>query len=147
MPAEALQGLATLGEGSIGRALALHEQGGMDLYGSMVGLLNGLPKLKGSALHDFADKVGRQADSVALFGELFAGWLAQGARRAAGGQGSEVLAGEGDLQRRLVTRVGLERWTNLWERISVLFDRADAVNLDGKQVIMSAFLAVEKACR
>jgi DNA polymerase-3 subunit delta' len=147
MPADTLQGLAALGEGSIGRALALHEQGGMDLYGSMVGLLNGLPKLPGGALHDFAEKVGRQADSVALFGELFAGWLAQGARRAAGGPGSEVVAGEANLQRRLVTRVGLERWTVLWERISTLFDRADAVNLDGKQVILNAFLAVEKACR
>jgi hypothetical protein len=28
-----------------------------------------------------------------------------------------------------------------------LFDRADAVNLDGKQVILNAFLTVEKACR
>jgi DNA polymerase-3 subunit delta' len=142
-----LQGLAALGEGSIGRALALHEQGGMDLYGSMVGLLNGLPKLPGSALHDFAEKIGRQADSVSLFGELFAGWLAQAARRAAGGKGVEVVAGEGDLQRRLVSRVGLERWTALWERISGLFDRADAVNLDGKQVILNAFLTVEKACK
>ena len=147
MPAAELHGLAALGEGSIGRALALHEQGGMDLYGSMVGLLNGLPKLPGSALHDFAEKVGRQADSVSLFGELFAGWLAQAARRAVGGRGAEVVAGEEDLQRRLVSRVGLERWTALWERISSLFDRADAVNLDGKQVILNAFLAVEKACK
>jgi DNA polymerase-3 subunit delta' len=147
MAADELQGLAALADGSIGRALALHEQGGMDLYGAMVGLLNGLPRLPGSALHDFADKIGRQADSVALFGELFAGWLAQGARRAAGGQGAEVVAGEGDLQRRLVARVGLDRWTALWERISGLFERADAVNLDGKQVILNAFLAVEKACR
>ena len=147
MPAAELQGLAALGEGSIGRALALHEQGGMDLYGSMVGLLNGLPKLPGSALHDFAEKVGRQADSVSLFGELFAGWLAQAARRAAGSQGAEVVAGEGDLQRRLVSQVGLERWTALWERISSLFDRADAVNLDGKQVILNAFLTVETACK
>jgi DNA polymerase-3 subunit delta' len=146
-PAE-LQGLAALGEGSIGRALALHEQGGMDLYGGMVGLLGSLPtKLPGSALHDFAERIGRQADSVSLFGELFSGWLAQGARRAAGGQGAEVVSGEADLQRRLVARAGLERWTALWERISALFERAEAVNLDGKQVVLNAFLAVEKTCR
>ena len=147
MPAGELQGLSALADGSIGRALALHEQGGMDLYSAMVGLLAGLPKLQGGALHDFAEKIGRQADSVALFGELFSGWLAQGARRAAGGRGSEVVAGEGEVQYRLVSRVGLERWTALWERISTLFERADAVNLDGKQVILNAFLAVEKACR
>jgi DNA polymerase-3 subunit delta' len=142
-----LQGLAALADGSIGRALALHEQGGMELYGGMVGLLSSLPKLSGSALHEFADRIGRQADSVSLFGQLFAGWLAQGARRAAGGQGAEVVSGEADLQRRLVARAGLERWTALWERISALFDRADAVNLDGKQVVINAFLAVEKTCR
>jgi len=145
-PAE-LQGLAALGEGSIGRALALHEQGGMDLYGGMVGLLGSLPKLPVAALHDFAERIGRQADSVSLFGELFSGWLAQSACRAAGGRGTEVVSGEADLQRRLVARAGLERWTALWERISSLFERADAVNLDGKQVVLSAFLAVEKTCR
>ena len=147
MGSEELQGLAGLADGSIGRALALHEQGGMDLYGAMVGLLQGLPKLPGGALHDFAEKIGRQADSVALFGELFSGWLAQGARRAAGGHSAEVIGGEAELQRRLVARAGLERWTTLWERISGLFERADAINLDGKQVILNAFLAVEKTCR
>ena len=147
MAADELQGLAALADGSIGRALALREQGGMELYGDMVGLLNGLPKLPGSALHDFAERIGRQADSVSLFGELFAGWLAQGARRAAGGHSAEVIGGEAELQRRLVARAGLERWTSLWERISGLFERADAVNLDGKQVILNAFLAVEKTCR
>ena len=147
LSADELQGLAALADGSIGRALALHEQGGMDLYGGMVSLLQGLPKLPGGALHDFAEKIGRQAESVALFGELFAGWLAQGARRAAGGQSAEVIGGEAELQRRLVARAGLERWTALWERVSNLFERADAVNLDGKQVILNAFLTVEKTCR
>jgi DNA polymerase-3 subunit delta' len=142
-----LQGLAALADGSIGRALSLHEQGGMELYGAMVGILNGLPKLPGSALHEFAEKIGRQGDSVSLFGELFTGWLAKGALRAAGGQSAEVVGGEAELQRRLVERAGLERWTGLWERITSLFDRADAVNLDGKQVILNAFLAVEKTCR
>lgn len=147
MPDDELRGLAALADGSIGRALALHEQGGMELYGAMVGLLAGLPRLQGSALHDFAEKIGRQADSLALFGELFTGWLAQGARRVAGGRSAEVVAGEGEVQYRLVSRAGLERWTTLWERISGLFERADAVNLDGKQVILNAFLAVEKALR
>ena len=139
--------LATLSGGSIGRALALHAQGGLALYGEMIDLLRRLPQLPLTALHDFSDRIGRQADDVALFGELFTGWLADAAAAAAGGPVRAVLADEAELQLQLVGRIGLERWSGLWERTGALFERAAAVNLDGKQTVLNAFLALEKACR
>ena len=139
--------LAALAQGSIGRALALIEQGGLQLYDEMVGLLRSLPQLPGPALHDFSERIGKQPESTALFAELWRGWLADAARYAAGGGKREVLAGEADLQRKLVARTGLERWTNFWEKSGTLFDRADAVNLDGKQVLLNAFLSLEKLTR
>ena len=145
--AEDLSALTALAGGSIGRALALQAQGGLALYGEMVKLLGGLPALPGSALHDFSERIGRQADSVALFGELLTGWLADAACAAAGGSSRAVLAGEGALQQRLVARAGLERWTGLWEKTGSLFERGEAVHLDGRQVVLNAFLALEKACR
>jgi DNA polymerase-3 subunit delta' len=141
------KGLAALSGGSIGRALALHRQGGLALYGEMVGLLERLPQLPVTALHDFSDRIGRQSDHVALFGELWTSWLADAAASAAGGPSRTVLAGEAELQQRLVARTGLERWSVLWEKTGALFERADAVNLDGKQVVLQAFLSLEKLCR
>ena len=139
--------LATLAGGSIGRALALHAQGGLSLYAEMLALLEKLPQLPIGALHDFSDRIGRQADDIALFGELLTGWLADAAAAAAGGPRRAVLEGEAETQQRLVLRTGLERWAAIWEKIGTLFERADAVNLDGKQVVMSAFLTLEKACK
>jgi len=147
LSSETAAGLARLAQGSIGHALALHEQGGLDLYREMVALLAGLPTLPGPALHDFTDRIGRNADSLALLGALLRGWLADAARLAVAGQAREVVAGETELQRQLVARVGLERWTGLWDRLGTLFERAEAVNLDGKQVALNAFLTLEKACR
>jgi DNA polymerase-3 subunit delta' len=113
----------------------------------MVGLLSALPRLPISALHDFAEKVGRQAESFGLFAELFTAWLAQAASLAAGGPARTTQLGEADLQQRLVRQAGLERWMQAWEKLSASFERADAVNLDGRMTVLNAFLALEKLCK
>ncbi|OFX09251.1 MAG: DNA polymerase III subunit delta', partial [Alphaproteobacteria bacterium RIFOXYD12_FULL_60_8] len=59
MSAEDRRVLTTLSEGSPGRALALEEQGGLELYRAMLGLLSGLPRLDVPALHNFAETVGK----------------------------------------------------------------------------------------
>src|SRR5205823_6386854 len=48
-----------LAEGSIGRALALAEAGGIDLYRDLSATLLGLPRIDAAALYRFADKLGR----------------------------------------------------------------------------------------
>jgi len=143
--------LARLAEGSVGKALALAAEGGLDLYRDMVGLLGNLPRLDVPALHAFADRVGR-ADSEAAWRtvtELFAWWLARLVR--AGGRGgggmAEVVAGEGAVMGRLLAAGGLEQWLHVWEKVTTLFARADAVNLDRKQTLLTAFLAVERPAR
>lgn len=149
LAAEDAQSLARLAEGSIGKALALDAVGGLALYREMIGLLAEIPRLDVAALHAFGDKLGRGDDSFRTVSELFSWWVGRAAAVAArGGQGSgEVVAGEAALQRRLVGAAGLDRWIEVWEKITHLFDRADAVNLDRKQVVLNAFLALERACR
>jgi DNA polymerase-3 subunit delta' len=58
-----------------------------------------------------------------------------------------VVAGEFALQRRLVEAAGLDRWVEVWEKTTHLFDRAEAVNLDRKQVVLNAFFALERLGR
>ncbi len=149
VPAADAQAIARLAEGSIGKALALAGLGGLDLYREMVGLLSGLPRLDVPALHAFGDKVARGDDSFRTLSELFAWWVARAAAVAGrcGADKGEVMAGEAALQRRLVDTAGLDRWVEVWEKITRLFERADAVNLDRKQIVLNAFLALERLCR
>lgn len=142
--------IARLAEGSIGKALALEAEGGLDLYREMVVLLSALPRLDIPALHAFGDKVARADESFRTVTELFSWWLSRAAVNGAGegrGQGREVMPGEASLQRRLVNAAGLDRWVEVWEKTTHLFGRAEAVNLDRKQVVLNAFLALERLCR
>ncbi|HLN25596.1 MAG TPA: DNA polymerase III subunit delta' [Patescibacteria group bacterium] len=142
------QAIAGLAEGSIGKALALDAEGGLELYREMVGLLSGLPRLDVPALHAFGDKVARADDSFRTVTELFTWWIARAVANAGRGQAAaEVVAGEAALQHRLVATAGLDRWVEVWEKTNHLFGRADAVNLDRKQVVLNAFLALERLCR
>lgn len=143
--------LANLAEGSLGKALALAQEGGLDLYRELIGLLSTLPRLDVPALHAFAERVGRTDTDTAwrTVTELMTWWLAR-LIRAGGRQGRgmvEVVPGEAELMGRLLSAADLDRWLELWEKISSLFVRADAVNLDRKQTLLTALLALERLSR
>jgi len=143
--------LARLGEGSIGRALGLAAGGGLDLYREMVGLLVTLPRLDLPALHAFADRLARPeaGELYATVTELLGWWLARLIRAGAAVStaGEELVAGEAALMTRLHAAASLDQWLEVWEKISLLFTRADAVYLDRKQVVLGAFLTVERLAR
>ncbi|MDA8230101.1 MAG: DNA polymerase III subunit delta' [Magnetospirillum sp.] len=143
--------LARLGEGSIGKAAALAAEGGLDLYREVIALLADLPRLDVPALHAFADRAARaDADSAwRTVTELLGWWLARLVRAGGrGGEGmAEVVPGETAVMERLLSVAGLERGLEVWEKVTALFARVDAVNLDRKQALLTAFLAVERLAR
>ncbi|WP_142846948.1 DNA polymerase III subunit delta' [Telmatospirillum sp. J64-1] len=142
--------LARLGEGSVGRALALAGEGGLDLYRDMVGLLQGLPRLDIPALHAFGDRVSRSGADQAwrTVTELFGWWLARVIRTGGARQSiAEVVPGEAEVAERLLSAASLDQWVEVWEKNTSLFARADAVNLDRKQVVLNAFQTVERLAR
>ena len=75
-------------------------------------------------------------------------WIARvvvtGAR---GATPEEIVPGEAAAARHLLGAGGLDRRAALWENISRLAARAEAVNLDRKQVVLSAFTAIEGLAR
>jgi len=144
--------LSRLGEGSIGKALSLAEAGGLDLYREIVNLLLTLPRLDLPAVHAFADRVSRPetGEVFATVTELLCWWLARLVRnggRAGEGTGIEVVSGELVLIDRLLAAASLEQWLEVWEKISLMFARAEAVHLDRKQILLGAFLTVERLAR
>ncbi len=143
---QAVSALASLAEGSIGQALALADHDGVTLYMAMLDLLAKMPSLHGPALHDLSNRVA-QADTrlFTIFGELLRAWLIRVVRcGVTGRQVVEVIPGEAGLASRLTTTMRLDQWVEVWEKIGYLFSRAEVLNLDRRQVVISALCAVGK---
>lgn len=145
LPRDDAEALLRLSEGSIGRALELAEEGGLQHYHAMITLLRSLPKLDGIALHAFADKVSRSEETFTITADLLLWWLARAI--AAGGrrhEAVEIIPGENGLTRSLLAAAPLDRWVEVWEKIGHLFERTGAVALDKKTVLLSVFALIER---
>ncbi len=142
--------LVRLAEGSIGRALDLADAGGAALFREVVGLLASLPSLDVPAAHGLGDRLGRTDAAVdfATVADLIGWWLARLVRGAARGElPAEIVPGESAVMRGLLDRAGLDQWAALWEKITLLFARADGLALDRKQVVLTAFLEFAATAR
>ena len=147
LPEEDRRAAARLAEGSAGRAIALADAGGAALYGEMIALVADLPRLDVGRLNAYIDRLARPAAEPAYRAatDLLRRWLA---RLVKAGQVSEGgVPGEEEGLGRLASRVALDRRLALWEKVCFLLDRADSANLDRRQVLLSAFLAIETAAR
>jgi DNA polymerase-3 subunit delta' len=139
-------GLARLADGSIGHALALDDDGGLEFHGELDGLMMGLPRLDAARAHALAARVGRR-DADRLFpvaAEMLTGWLEHQILAAAGAPGAD---GEAERFQTLAAGPGLDRWLEVWEKITPLLARADGANMDRKQVFLDALLLVAAAAR
>ncbi|MGP1394272.1 MAG: DNA polymerase III subunit delta' [Inquilinaceae bacterium] len=145
-----LVSLARLADGSPGRALALLEEEGLDLFRTLIDLIEGLPRLDLPRIHKLGDQLAPPAAerTYRAVTELLVWWLERLVRaHAHGAPPSEVVAGEAALMRRLAGTRGLDPWLEVWEKCRRLFVRADSANLDRKQTVLQAFLSLEAAAR
>lgn len=139
--------LAVLGDGSIGRALELAGEGGVDLFRGVMTLLADVPKLNAGKLHALSDQAMR-GDAFRTLSGLLSWWLAR--MTAAGARGmidgmSEIVPGERTLARRLLAAAPPATWAEVWDKIGHLARRTDAINLDKKRSLMLMLWAIEQA--
>ena len=152
LAAEDVAELTRLSEGSVGRALALAADGGLELYRNLVDLLETLPGLDVAALHAFGDRVAKPGadDAFRVVGDLVRWWLGRlilfGAR--GGKDAGEGMPGrERALIERLFRAGGLDRWLEVWEKTNRLLAQAEESGLDRKQVVLNVFLTLDSAVR
>jgi len=142
--------LVRLAEGSPGRALAIAAEGGLDVYDELLTMVENLPELDFTTVHTLGDRLNRSNNEEAyrVWIDLFRLWLSRVVRSSASPEGwSEAAPGEKKLALRLTGNVGLDSWVELWEKIGSLADRAERVNLDRKQVLLNAFMALQMTAR
>jgi DNA polymerase III subunit delta' len=131
LDSEEAKAVATLAEGSIGRALELVASGGVELSTTLATMLNRRGGVDVTALHGFAERLARAdaEDNYRAVEELLRQHLARQAITAA----------------RRGTRAEAARWARVRAEIDDEFARADGLNLDKKQTMMGAFFAIERA--
>ena len=142
--------LVGLAGGSIGRALALHRDGGAALYREVTGLLGALPGADPIAVHRLGDKVSaRGADTTFdLVRDLVLGWIQRVVLTAAGdGRPGEIVPGEAAVMAAMADGRGLDRWVPVWENVRAIFARGMTANLDRKNVVLHVFAELEAATR
>jgi DNA polymerase-3 subunit delta' len=132
--------LARLADGSVGRALELEEEGGVELFGDLLTLLGDLPRLSILKLHALADKALR-GDAFRILSELLAWWLARLVVAQTGV--TEAPPGESELVARLHAAAPPAAWAEAWSAITQLAAQADGLNLDRKRTLMNMLAKLE----
>ncbi|MBT3557814.1 MAG: DNA polymerase III subunit delta' [Rhodospirillales bacterium] len=134
--------LVQLSDGSIGRALELADEGGLEVHRELMDLLGDLPTLNMEKVHKLGDKLARKEAEAAFrtARDLLHWILSQVIRESAtGGAAGAINGPENAMNARLASLAALDRWLEVWEKITRLMERADGANLDRKQVILNVF--------
>lgn len=147
IPPEQKSGLIRLSEGSIGRALAFQKGDGVALYKDILKAASTLPELDLLLVHELTEKIGRYGaeKTYELACEILSGWCGRLARHQARGQGIEdVLSGDAEIFQRMIQVSPPRHFMKTWDKMSQLFHQAEAYTLDRRQIILSAFLMLQK---
>ncbi|KAA9008034.1 DNA polymerase III subunit delta' [Histidinibacterium aquaticum] len=143
--------IATLSEGSVGEAIRLAQGDGLSVYGDLVRLFEGLPRIERPAAIKLADScAGRQNDArFELVLDLIDRFLARTAR--AGLQGAPSVQGapgEARLLPRLAPGPKASRaWAQLAQVLTERSRHGRAVNLDPASLILDMVLKIEETAR
>lgn len=145
LSAQERAGLLRLADGSPGQALRLQTADGMVAFNALMEVLQAITN--SVAVHEFTDRLIRrrgEGDAFDTTVELLLWWLGRAIRVIATGEmvapvsESEVVL----LQQLRLSRANADQWLDCRHRLIALFERLDAVNLDRKQVLLTAFSAI-----
>jgi len=127
--------LATLAEGSPGRALQLAASGGVSTAETVGKVLDALPGLgqEGAIAraHEVADALGRDEDAFTTFMDLLRAAIAAAVRDAARGRADPD-------QARLLGNRPLDAWVDVWHALTRLQDETEGAYLDRRQALVTS---------
>lgn len=148
MPLAQKTDICRFAEGSIGRAVQFHAAGGVELYKTLLALVETLPDMSISAVHDMAEKVARGGaadDTYDAARDILTGWCQRTARMQARGHAlTDVMAGDADVFNHIIARYPPHHFLHAGEKISLLFQQTEQYNLDKRQALIGAFLALQQ---
>lgn len=139
--------LSRLSDGSIGKALQYYQDDGVALYKELLGVVSAMPELDMVKVHSLAEKLGKYGaeQSYATATEIITGWCERQSRATARGQVlADVLPGDAAVFKKIETAYPAGHFLRAWEKISQLVLQTEIYNLDKKQAVIGAFLALQR---
>ncbi|HEX3652361.1 MAG TPA: DNA polymerase III subunit delta' [Rhizomicrobium sp.] len=121
--------LTKLAGGSVGAALTLADEDTLALARDAARAVDDAAVPNVPALFALADRVGRAADRLPLFGGFLIQALEERICKRAQAEGT----------------AGLRRWIEAWEQARANFDRATGLHLEPRQTIVSSIRAIQSA--
>jgi DNA polymerase-3 subunit delta' len=131
MPSDQSDRLASLAEGSIGRALQLADGDGIPAAELVSKVLDALPWPRPTLAYDVADALGRSEDAFSTFMDLLRAALAGAVRETARGQPDPE-------QARLLGARALDAWVQIWQALGLIQAETEDLYLDKRQAIAQA---------
>ena len=128
MPAERRERLASLSEGSIGRALLLADGDGIPAADLVHRALDALPRPKAMLADEVSDGLGRSEDAFGSFMDLLRSAISASVRDVARGKGDPD-------QTRLIGVRSLADWVEIWQALGTLQAETEGLHLDKRQAI------------
>lgn len=131
--------LSALSDGSIGRAVELHEEGGIATLQTIIDFLGQWPDWDWPRIHPVADNLARSEGGYAAFAALM-DWTAQSlvkARAVGLHTLPEILKTDSLLA--LLNHYSLEQWIDICEKLKGHFIAIETSNLDKRQGVIGAF--------
>ncbi len=128
IPAEDIESVIELADGSIGFALKVIRADALPLYRDMAALLDAMPKLDIAGVHRLADQVSRKADTEVY--EVLKELLLARLRAAAQKEARNFPEGRADLA------------LSVWEKTKAVFASAESSNLDKKTAFVTALCGI-----
>jgi len=137
--------LISFSEGQIGRAVSLHECGGVEIYNDLIGLLEKLPKLDEVVAFELSESLGRDKKAFPVFSELLLSWLAKMARAGLRPASSvAVSSDEAAVISRLSQIYTTRDWLERYDAINRILLATDRIHLDTKQTVLDIIWTLEK---
>lgn len=141
LTAQEIDTLFAVSGGSIGQALRLQEDGGLESVNNVLELMQNWPDWDWVAIHKLADKIGMagQDDALRAYREIFL-WTCEQILRAKAK--NEALSVPLDLPafEHMKRHYTLEEWIRICENLKEHFDMVQFANLDKRQIVLGSFM-------
>lgn len=132
--------LYSLSAGSVGKALAIHEIGGLEAVARIISLLSGWPDWNWPEIHRLSDSLGGRGSEQALkaFEDVML-WLAESLTKAKARGDHGITGFDVEILRKMLAHYPLEEWIKICENLRALFDTVQHANLDNRHAVLGAF--------
>lgn len=136
--------LYSISGGSIGQAVRICEEGGLETIGKIMTLLYGWPKWQWSQIHMLAETMGRpgQEDGLRTFQDVFL-WIIDSLLRAKARGEPLPAALDNEATQKLLGHYSLNAWIEIAGQIREHFDTVAAASLDKRHAVLGAFSIFE----